>query len=314
MNDALIQRHPVFENISLGIGTWAWGDSLFWNYGRGYGEEDLRQVFQKSLAAGVRFFDTAEVYGQGKSETFLGRFIEESSAKVIVATKFMPFPWRLRRKSLIKALKKSLSRLGLPMVDLYQIHNNLPPVTVETWMEAMLEAVQAGLVGAVGVSNYDRQQTQRALDTLTSQGVPLASNQVEYHLLNRTIEKNGLLDQCREQGVTIIAYSPLAQGILSGKYSPEHLPGGVRRGRYGRRYLDQIQPLLRVMRKIGADREGKTPAQVALNWTICKGTLPIPGAKTPGQLEQNLGALDWKLTEEEIAQLDETSDQVIRNL
>jgi aryl-alcohol dehydrogenase-like predicted oxidoreductase len=275
---------------------------------------DLRAVFESSIAAGIRLFDTAEIYGQGQSEIILGQFLKQIQEPVFVATKFMPFPWRLSRQTLLGALKGSLKRLGLAQVDLYQIHQPLPPVNIETWMEGLAEAVQAGLTRAVGVSNYDRGQMQRAYDRLTREGLPLASNQVEFHLLNRKVEKDGLVRQCQELGVTLIAYSPLAMGVLSGKYSTENLPTGIRAGRYNRRYLEKVQPLINLAKKIGADHAGKTCAQVAINWTICKGTLPIPGAKSLRQAEQNAGARGWSLSEDEVGQLDEMSDRVCAEL
>ncbi|MCC6147583.1 MAG: aldo/keto reductase [Anaerolineaceae bacterium] len=314
MSEESAATHPVFEQVNLAVGTWAWGDRLFWGYGKEYQEEDLRQVFRHCLASGIRFFDTAEVYGQGRSESLLGKFIQESGERVTVATKFMPYPWRLRKTALLKALRASLKRLGLQAVDLYQIHWPYPPVTVETWMDAMIEAHQEGLLRSVGVSNYDRQQMERAQNTLTRKGIQLVSNQVEYHLLNRRIERNGLLKQCQGQGITLIAYSPLAQGILSGKYTPENPPSGPRRGRYGRRMLAVIQPLIRLLNKMSADYDGKSPAQIAINWTICKGTLPIPGIKTVEQFEQDFGAQGWRLKEEDVALLDEMSDQVTGKL
>ncbi len=303
----------ILADISFGTGTWAWGDRLYWGFGRGYGKEDLRKAFDASLAAGIRLFDTAEVYGQGQSESMLGEFLAQTPERdqAMVATKFMPFPWRLTRRRLLRALRGSLKRLGLSQVDLYQIHMPLPPVNVETWMSAMVEAVQAGLTRAVGVSNYDINQMRRAYDTLIREGIYLASNQVEYNLLNRKVEKEGLLKQCQELDVRLIAYSPLAMGLLTGKYSPENPPHGMRAGRYGRRVLEKMPPLMTLMNKIGAAHAGKTPAQVALNWTICKGTLPIPGAKNQHHVEQNAGALGWRLTEDEVAALDEASDQVL---
>jgi aryl-alcohol dehydrogenase-like predicted oxidoreductase len=186
----------------------------------------------------------------------------------------------------------------------------IPPITVETWMEAMAEAHQSGLISAVGVSNYDRDQTQRAYDTLIRQGIELASNQVEYHLLNRKIEQNGLMQQCKDLGVTIIAYSPLALGLLTGKYTPEHPPQGARGGRITKKYLAQIQPLISMLRRIGADHAGKTPAQVALNWVIYKGALAIPGAKNLNQLEQNAGALGWSISDEEAYELESLAERI----
>ncbi|MEW6649506.1 MAG: aldo/keto reductase [Chloroflexota bacterium] len=299
------------EQIEIGIGTWAWGDRIFWGYGREYNDNDLKEVFQYCCQTGFNFFDTAEVYGQGKSEKLLGKFIAETSEKARIATKFMPYPWRLSPAALLRALKASLMRMELERIDLYQMHWAYPPVRIETWMEAMAVAVHNGQSLAAGVSNYDRSQMQRAHESLTSLGVRLASNQVEYHLLNRKVEKNGLLNHCRELGVRLIAYSPLAQGALTGKYSPTHPMRGFRETRYNRRLLEKISPLIQKMRQIGIRHEGKTISQVAINWIICKGALPIPGIKTLRQAQENLGAAGWRLTEEEVAELDALSDRVM---
>ncbi|HZW04807.1 MAG TPA: aldo/keto reductase [Anaerolineaceae bacterium] len=312
MNDDFSRHTTFLDEVQMGVGAWAWGDSMFWGYGRGYAKDDVRDAFRVSLENQITFFDTAEIYGQGHSEQLLGQFIAESDApKIYVASKFMPFPWRLTRGTLLSALKKSLERLRLPAVDLYQMHQPLAPVRIETWMEAMADACQQGLIRSIGVSNYDRSQTQDAYDALNRLGIRLASNQVEYHLLNRKIERSGLWDQCSQLGIKIIAYSPLAMGILSGKYSPQNPPGGFRSGRYGRQLLERIEPLLAAMRKIGSDRGGKTPAQIAINWVLCKGAVPIPGAKNARQAEENAGALGWRLTEAEVARLDELSDRVM---
>jgi aryl-alcohol dehydrogenase-like predicted oxidoreductase len=310
----------ILDGIELGIGTWAWGDRLFWGFGRGYQEVDILAAFRASLSAGITFFDTAETYGQGSSEVLLGRMLREvdpatdlpfaETHHFKVATKFMPFPWRLTRGSLKHALQGSLKRLNVEKVALYQIHWPTPPVRVETWMAAMADAFQAGQIEAVGVSNYDHEHMQRAVDTLRREGIPLASNQVSYSLLNRKVEKNGLLQRCRELGVTLIAYSPLAQGVLTGKYTPANPLTGVRATSYGRKLLERVQPLLRQMERVGSAHEGKTIAQVALNWCICKGTLPIPGAKNEKQARQNAGSTGWRLTEAEISLLDSMSDQV----
>lgn len=306
----LARRHPIFRDIQLGIGTWAWGDRMVWGYGKEYQDEDLYSAFELLVNSGIRFFDTAEVYGLGRSETLLGSFIHRLNEPVTVSTKFMPFPWRLNRRSLFRALRHSLKRLGLSRVDLYQMHFPLRPIAIETWMEAMIEAFQQGLITAVGVSNYDREQMQRAYDYLAQEGIQLASNQVEYHLLNRKIEKNGLLKHSQDLGVTVLAYSPLAMGILSGKYFPQNPPKGIRNNRYSSAYLAKCQPLLEKMRQIGTAHAGKSPAQVALNWVICKGTIPIPGVKNIQQAEQNLQSVGWRLTEEEIDILDSLSEQL----
>ena len=297
---------PTDIRISpLGIGAWSWGDRFYWGYGRSYTEADIRAAFDAAVAAKINLFDTAEVYGFGQSERLLGRFAKASGQPVIIASKFMPLPWRLGRLSLAAALRGTLARLGVESVDLYQMHWPSPPIAIETWMDAMADAVQAGLVRAVGVSNYNVDQLRRAHAALAKRGVPLASNQVHYSLLQRQPEQSGLLEACRERDVTFIAYSPLAQGLLTGKYSADSPPPGLWRARRtGRKRLGQIEPLIASLRQIGEARDGKNPAQVALNWTICKGTVPIPGAKNGRQAEENAGALGWRLTEEEVATLD----------
>lgn len=296
----------------MGTGAWAWGDRFFWGYGGGYSDEDVRSAFEASLEAGIDFFDTAEVYGNGKSERYFSRFCPGGAApdgkKLVLATKFFPFPWRIWKGALRIALRRSLKRMNLESVDLYQVHFPLPPVSIESWAEALGEAVQDGLVRAVGVSNYNFDQMRRAHETLAGLGVPLASNQVEYSLLDRKVEREGLLNACHELGVTLIAYSPLAKGALTGKYTPENPPGGFRSRQYNREKLGRIQPLLQLMCDIGHAYGSRTPAQVALNWTMCKGTLPIPGAKNARQAQENSGALGWRLKDIDVAALDEASE------
>ncbi len=297
------------HNAELGLGAWSWGDRSMWNYGHGYTDADIEAAFHTSIDGGVNLVDTAEVYGSGRSERLLGQFLKTTQTPVLVATKFMPFPWRINRKGLANALHRSLERLGLDHVDLYQIHWPFPPYPVELWVEEMAKVAKAGLTRTVGVSNYDRNQMQRAYTVLTRYGLPLASNQVEYHLLNRAVEKNGLLDRCNEMGIRLIAYSPMAKGFLTGKYTPENPPTGVR-GNGAVAKLKRIQPLIELIKEIGNSHSGKTPAQVALNWVICKGALPIPGAKTASQAAQNIGAIGWRLTSEEVKALEDASDKV----
>ena len=302
-----VQTCDIFTGIQLGIGTWAWGDKLVWGYGNSYSEADIREAFKVCVGGGIRFFDSAEVYGQGKAETILGELCAQEDEEFVTATKMMPFPWRLFHNSLKFALQNSLRRLRVNQVQLYQMHWPLPPVKVDTWMDRMAEVVDAGMVKAVGVSNYNLEQTITAHEALKKRGLRLASNQVEYHLLERRIEQNGLMEYCLEEGIKIIAYSPLAMGILTGKYTPENPPAGTRAAQYNRSYLEKIQPLIKTLIRIGNDADGKSAGQVAINWCIQKGTLPIPGVKNAAQAVQNLGAIGWQLDAEEMALLDEVS-------
>ena len=315
-NQELISQGKTGIEVPLiGVGAMAWGDRFFWGYGRAYSETDVKSAFEASLDAGVTFFDTAEIYGSGISETLLGKFLRESSRPqgapaIVVATKFFPFPWRIQRGSLKQALINSLKRLQMERVDLYQVHWPFPPIPVETWASALADVVEGGLTKAVGVSNYNADQMRRAQSVLAKRGVLLASNQIEFSLINRKIERNGVLKLCQEMGVTCIAYSPLGRGILTGKYSTKNPPAGIRGRRYPTRLLERAEPLLRLLREIGQEHGERTPGQVALNWVISKGAVPIPGAKNSHQAQENAGALGWHLSESEISALDKVSDRL----
>ena len=293
----------------LGIGTWQWGDRLFWNYGAAYGSADLKPAFDAALNAGINWFDTAELYGPHTSERLLGQFMRESHAQPLIATKFFPIPWRFWRGSLLRALRNSLKRLQLKQVDLHQIHWPSPTMSVETQAAALADAVDAGLTRAVGVSNFDVAQMRRAHAVLARRGIPLATNQVEYSLIQRAPERTGLVAACQELGVTLIAYSPIGKGILSGKYSAQHPPPGPRAGRYPAARLARMQPLLDLLKDLGRAHD-RTPSQVALNWLICKGTLPIPGVKNARQVQDNAGALGWRLRDNDVRALDDASESL----
>jgi aryl-alcohol dehydrogenase-like predicted oxidoreductase len=312
----------ITETITLGqngpavtplcIGTWAWGDKLFWNYGNNYGADQLQAAFTAALEVGVTFFDTAEIYGFGLSEEFLGQFLKKTDKQVQIATKYGPVPWRFLGQSVADALTDSLKRLQLERVALYQVHW---PFTFfmsqETLMNALADEVKRGRIEAVGVSNYSAQQMREAHQILAARGVPLAVNQVRYSLLTRQIETDGILETARELGVTILAYSPLAQGLLTGKYTADgaNTPKDGRRidPKFSKEGLQKLEPVISLLRQLG-DKHGRTPAQVALRWLIDQGNIiPIAGAKTAEQVQQNAGALGWKLGDDEIKQLEEVS-------
>ncbi len=297
--------------IEMGLGAWQWGDRVVWQYGHGYGADDVHRAFETSINEGIRFVDTAELYGNGFSERLLGRFLQETDQPVLIATKFFPWPWRFMKSAMPRALKGSLARLGTESVDLYQIHWPGVSMSVDTQMEGMVECVKSGLTRTVGVSNFGPTRMLAAYSALARHNIPLASNQVHYSLLNREVEKNGTLARCKELGIRLIAYSPLEKGLLSGKYSPTNPPPGSRGGTYAG-MIPRIQPLIKTLTEIGQDHGGKSNVQVALNWVIYKGALPIPGAKNPEQAQQNAGALGWRLTDAEVAKLDEVSDQLMK--
>lgn len=310
MNDITSNETRFLHAIEMGLGAWQWGDRLIWQFGQTHKADDCRAAFQASLEAGIRFIDTAEVYGSGRSECLLGQFLKETEQPVLIATKFFPMPWRLGTSALLHALKSSLERISVESVDLYQIHYPSPLLKTEVMADGLAACVEQGMTRTVGVSNFGSNQMLAAYSALARRDIPLASNQVKYSLLDRKIEKNGLLARCQELGVRVIAYSPLEMGMLSGKYTPENPPKGTRARRYAG-LVKKIAPLLKVMTEIGQDHGGKSNTQVALNWCICKDVMPIPGAKNAEQAAQNAGALGWRLTEEEIEKLDDASNKTM---
>jgi aryl-alcohol dehydrogenase-like predicted oxidoreductase len=291
----------------LGIGTWAWGDKLVWGYGDRYGQADVEDAFRAAVDAGITFFDTAEVYGNGESERLLGGFCKKISTPVQIASKFGPTPWRFSKSFVQDALKASLDRLQLETIDLYQVHWPISfLLSQEALLETLAESVQKGLIRTVGVSNYDTNQMQKAHDILARFDIPLAANQMRYSLITRQIEKQGLLARSRQLGVTILAYSPLAQGLLTGKYTPENRPQGARsfNSRFKAKGLEALTPVLSTLRQC-AETHDKTLGQVALNWLMNQeGIIPIPGAKNAKQAQENAGAMGWSLTTQEIEALE----------
>jgi len=297
---------------ALGVGVWSWGDKSIWGYGTSYTRADITQAYKACLDAGLNFFDTAEMYGGGESERILGECMREDGRPVIVASKFAPLPNRFSASKLLDALDATLQRLGVPSIDLYQIHFPYTYLNKIALIDMMAKAYNAGKIRAIGVSNYNVTQMREAHARLARYGIPLASNQVHYSLLHRKPEHNGVLDACRELDVALIAYSPLQQGLLTGKYraGQKFKMIGMRRfmRAYGTSGLNKIEPLLQTM-EIIAQARGKTTAQVALNWLLAKDEhiIPIPGAKNQRQATDNAGAIGWRLSEEEFRQIGEAS-------
>jgi aryl-alcohol dehydrogenase-like predicted oxidoreductase len=313
------QAQPTFrlgpdgpEVGTMGIGTWAWGNRWVWGYGGGYTDSDLRTTFEIAINNGICLFDTAEVYGMGRSEQLVGEFASAAGADIAVATKFFPFPWRFGRVAVVDALRRSLDRLEMEHVALYQLHWPSPLTSISEMAEGLADCVEAGLAQAVGVSNYSAVQMRKAQDVLARRGVSLASNQVAYNLLDRSPERNGVLEACRETDTLLIAYSPMAMGMLTGKYGAGNRPSGMRGLRYSGAFLKSLEPLIGVMREIGEDHGGRSVPQVALNWVIGQGALPIPGAKRARQVDDNIGALGWTLTEDEMVTLRDAANRVKR--
>jgi aryl-alcohol dehydrogenase-like predicted oxidoreductase len=304
----------------LGVGTWAWGDKSTWGMG-GYdaslSEASIRGAWDASIAAGVFFFDTAEVYGRGESERIIGRLLREDREQgrpgAIIASKFFPAPWKLNVKvALLASLRASLARLGLPAVDLYQLHGPISLRSHDALADALASAHEAGLLRAIGVSNYSLRET-RAIDrALRARGLRLATNQIEFSLLRRAPETSGLLAGLRELGVVPLAYSPIGQGRLTGKYSAKNPPPGRRS--FSAHPMERVDAVVAELRRIAHKHGDKTPSQVALNWLIAKGAVPIPGAKNQKQAVENAGALGWSIDGDDLTALDRTALSGTRSL
>lgn len=282
----------------VGLGTWQFG-SREWGYGEGYASGPARDIVRRALELGITLFDTAEVYGFGKSERILGEALGQDRERVVVASKIFPvapFPAVVKQRE-----GGSARRLQLGRIPLYQIHQANPVVKDATIMPGMRSLLDDGRIGAVGVSNYSLARWQQADAAL---GQPVVSNQVQFSLAVPG-PLDDLVPFAEREDRIVMAYSPLAQGLLGGKYGPDHRPGGVRAANplFGTENLRRIAPLLDTLRRIAAGHDAK-PAQVALAWLI---SLPrvvvIPGASSVEQLEFNAEAADLELDPGETAEL-----------
>ncbi|MCV7198083.1 aldo/keto reductase [Mycobacterium angelicum] len=277
----------------IGLGTWQFG-SREWGYGDRYASGAARDIVQRALGLGVTLFDTAEVYGLGKSERILGEALGDQRSEVAVASKVFPvapFPAVIKQRE-----RASARRLQLDRIPLYQIHQSNPVVPDSVIMPGMRDLLDSGDIGAAGVSNYSLSRWQRADVAL---GLPVVSNQVHFSLAHpQALDR--LVPFAESENRIIIAYSPLAQGLLGGKYGVDNRPGGVRalNSLFGTENLRRIEPLLQTLRSVAAEVDAK-PAQVALAWLIgLPGVVAIPGASSVEQLEFNVAAADIELSAE----------------
>jgi len=315
----------VNEQLSLptmGCGTWAWGNKLLWEYDESQ-DQQLQQVFNFCVDKGVTLFDTGDSYGTGKlkgrSEKLLGEFTRQYQGpekhNICIATKLAAYPWRLTRHSMVKACRASAQRLG-KSVDLVQMHwptANYAPWQENPLLDGLADLYENGEVKGVGLSNYGPKRLRQIYQKFADRGVPIVTLQVQYSLLSTyPVQQLGLKAVCDELGVQLIAYSPLTLGLLTGKYGNGRYPKGVR-GLLFRYLLPGIQPVLDRLREI-ANFRGKTLSQVAINWCICKGAIPIPGAKRLDQAQENIGALGWRLSDAELAELDQASNRISRGM
>jgi aryl-alcohol dehydrogenase-like predicted oxidoreductase len=277
--------------------------------------EETNGIVQAALNGGINWFDTAEAYGWGRSERGIARALKEAGKtdqEVVIATKWMP-AFRTAR-SIGKTVGKRQECLNGYTIDLYQIHAPIALTSRQAEMNAMADLLEAGKIRSIGISNYNAKQMRQADEILRTRGLGLASNQVKYSLLDRRIESNGVLDTAKELGVTIIAYSPLELGLLTGKFhkNPELLNSRpfLRRLQL-RRKLESSQELIDTLEAI-AQTHGVSVSQVAINWLINfhgDTVVVIPGASKVSHAEQNVGAMTFTLSNAEMSQIDNLSKQ-----
>ena len=286
----------------IGLGTWQFG-SASWGWRREFGLGDVQAIVDRALELGVTLFDTAEVYARGASEALLGQALGDRRGDVIVATKVSPM--HALRHQVRTAAQRSLTRLGTDRIGLYQVHWPNPLVPLSWTMAGMRDLQRDGVVDHVGVSNFSPRRWRRAEAAL---GSPVATNQVVYNLLQRGAERE-VIPFASERDRLVIAYSPLAQGLLSGRYGVDNAPRGARLANrlFLQANIERAQPLLAVLRQV-AGAHHVTPAQVALAWVLSKpNVVAIPGAKSVRQLEENAAAADIMLAANEQRELDEAS-------
>jgi aryl-alcohol dehydrogenase-like predicted oxidoreductase len=304
----------------IGLGCWQFSkqQNMAGKFWPTLNDDIITQVVKLSLDGGINWFDTAEVYGGGASEKALASALVSQGVmpgEVLIATKWWPM---FRTASNIpQTIGRRLEALKPFPIDLYQVHQPFGFSSEVREMEAMARLVKEGKIRYIGVSNFSARKMRNAWETLQKQGISLVSNQVRYSLLNRRIESNGILDTAKKLGITVIAYSPLAQGILTGKFhdNPELIRKitGYRKymGAFKPAAMAKSKPLINRIKKL-AEKYNVTPSQIALNWLIHftgEAVVAIPGATRETHASENTGAMRFNLSEEDMAALDRESNQ-----
>jgi aryl-alcohol dehydrogenase-like predicted oxidoreductase len=304
------------EITPIGLGCWQFsqGANFAGRVWETLPDQSIRGVVQAALKGGINWFDTAEAYGKGRSEQKLSEALESAGIQpgaVVIATKWQPV-FRTA-KSIAATIDKRISCLGAYPIDLYQIHNPWSFSPIPAQMKEMAKLLRAGKIRSIGVSNFSAKQMEAAHNSLASEGIVLASNQVRFNLLDRSIERNGVLETAKRLGITIIAWSPLAQGILTGRFHED--PGAMRKASgfrrlmngFGPRMLERTRPLVDELRAV-ARAHGVTVSEAALSWEVSfhgETVVAIPGASRPGQAEQAAAAGDLRLSAQEMSRIDQ---------
>jgi aryl-alcohol dehydrogenase-like predicted oxidoreductase len=301
----------------IGLGCWQFSkqNNMAGKFWPTLEDSMIEKIVSLSLEGGINWFDTAEIYGGGVSERALSKALKAAGkdpGEAIVATKWWPM-FRFA-SNMRKTINIRISALDPYPIDLYQVHQPFGFSGETSEMEAMAELFKMKLIRAVGVSNFSAKKMENSWKVLQKSGIPLASNQVRYSLLDRRIESNGVMDLAKKLGVTIIAYSPLAQGLVSGKFhdNPELLKNiGFRKysSSFKPEGLEKSRPVIVLLKEL-ALKYNVTPSQVALNWMIHYNgdtVVAIPGATKEVHVKENCGAMSFRLSDEDMVRLDKVS-------
>jgi aryl-alcohol dehydrogenase-like predicted oxidoreductase len=324
-----MENHVIYRNLGnsdlritpIGLGCWQFSkrNNMAGKFWPSLEDDLIQKVVIRSLEGGINWFDTAEVYGKGASEKALAKSLQDLGKKpgeVIIATKWWPM-FRMA-SNIRKTIDERLKALYPYPIDLYQVHQPYGFSSEKEEMKAMAELVKAKKIRYVGVSNFSAQKMRNAWETLQKEGINLVSNQVRYSLLDRKIESNGVLDTAKELGITIIAYSPLAQGLVTGKFhdNPDLLKNiGFRKysSAFKPKGLEKSKPVVELVKTL-AQKYQVTTSQVALNWVInyhWETVVAIPGATKESHAIENAGSMNFRLSHEDLAALHETSKEFL---
>ena len=294
----------------IALGAWSWGagaaggDQVFGNH---LFEEELKPVFEKAMECGLNLWDTAAVYGEGTSERILGNFVKDVRRdSIILSTKFTPQIAGSSPDAMQEMIDGSKERLHTDVIDVYWIHN---PMDIEKWMPDLIPLAKSGQIKTIGVSNHNLAEIKRANEILAAEGLKVSAVQNHYSLLHRSSERAGILDYCKENGITFYSYMVLEQGALTGRYSEENpFPEGSGRAEAYNPHLKELTALIDELKIIGT-RFDASSAQVATAWAIAKGTLPIIGVTKVHQVEEAIKAAQIELTADEISRLERLGDE-----
>jgi aryl-alcohol dehydrogenase-like predicted oxidoreductase len=291
------------------IGAWPWGDKATFDWS----EDELpavKKAWKLLYDSGLNFIDTAAAYGDGRSEQIVGELVRGLPRdSYVIQTKWLGLPTAPNNvihpvDAVPFELQASLKRLGLDYVDIYLVHGPIHPQPISSVAAGLAKCVEQGMTKAVGVANYSTEELKLMQAELIKHNVPLATQQVEFSILRRLPETNGMIAECQARNIVFQSYSSLAQGRLTGKYTPENPPPKTHK--FSNYPMEDIEPTLKVLRDV-ADKRGKSMASVALNWNISKGALPLVGIRNEQHARDAVEALGWRLTEEEVTALDRVS-------